>query len=112
METQPCTPALLLHRGIQPENNAAEFLLVFTKLRPTRTRREIFGRTTQPGIERGDEVFLPDLSVELPDAEPDQNHEAGQRHERCIEDAAFTLAARLASASPRRSRPPSPALCL
>src|SRR5262249_14496874 len=71
-------------------------LPVFSKLLPTGTRREIFWRTGKPGIDRRNEIFLPDLPVELPDAKPDQNYETSKRHERRIQDAAFPLAASLA----------------
>src|SRR5262245_44583253 len=90
--------------------DSTKFLPIFSKLLPTGTRREIFWRTGKPGIDRRNEVFLPDLSVELPHAKPDQNHETSKRHERRIQDAAFPLAASLAHISPRRSRRPSAAL--
>src|SRR5262245_27445704 len=86
--------------------DATKFLSVFTKLLPTGTRRQIFRRAAEPGIKRRNEIFLPGLSVELPDAESYQNHNASERHERRIQDTAFPLAASLAHVSPRRSRRP------
>src|SRR5262249_9833841 len=47
--------------------DSTKFVSVFSKLLPTGTRREIFWRAGKPGIDRRYDIFLPGLSVELPD---------------------------------------------
>ena len=52
------------------ENNAAKFCAILPQREPARARWQIFGRAGKPGIDRCDQIFFPDLAVELPDPNP------------------------------------------
>src|SRR5262245_29802596 len=92
------------------ESHATKFFSILTELRPAGARRQIFRSAAQPRINRRDQIFLPDLAIELPDAEPDQKRDAGQGHECRIEYGRFPLAPRLAHVSLRPAWRPSAAL--
>ena len=73
------------------------------ELRPACRRRQRLRRAVEPRGHGRDQVFLPDLAVELPDAEADQDGDAGEREHRRFDHAA----APAAHSSPRCTRRPS-----
>src|SRR5512136_1601507 len=50
------------------KGHAAEFFAILTEPRPAGARRQICWGTAEPRIERRDQIFFPDLAIELPDA--------------------------------------------
>jgi hypothetical protein len=85
------------------------FAIRLHQLRPIGARRQIARRAGAARGHRGDQIFLPGLAVELPDAEADQDGHAGNGENRRLEDAPAFFRQPVQT-SLRRSRRPSAAL--
>ena len=55
------------------KRHARKFIALLRLLRPTGARRQVGGRARNARRYRGDQIFFPDLAIELPDTKADQN---------------------------------------
>src|SRR6185437_15250566 len=99
---------LLADEIIGSECDAAVFVLRCVKLRPLYARRQAFRRRRQACRYCRNQVFLPDLAVELPLAEPEQDRDANNGKDGRHDNAAPPFGN--VHSSPRYSTRPSAAL--
>src|ERR1700750_1593248 len=92
------------------KGHAAEFVLVLRQMLPIATRRQRTRRRVETLGQLRDQILFPDLAVELPDAEPDQDGEAGHGKDRRLDHAGAALFTQWIHTSLRCSRRPSAAL--